>query len=79
LLDPSKVIPLIEYLENFNIETRPLWKPMHLQPFYKDFIFFGNETSDSLFNHGLCLPSDSKLLSDDITFVINKVNEFFIL
>jgi dTDP-4-amino-4,6-dideoxygalactose transaminase len=79
LMDPSKVIPLIEYLEKFNIETRPLWKPMHLQPFYKNFAFIGNETSDSLFNHGLCLPSDSKLFSDDITFVINKVNEFFFL
>lgn len=73
----NKVIPLIEYLEKFNIETRPLWKPMHLQPFFQKYIFIGNKKSDDLFNCGLCLPSDSKLLDDDIEFVIKKVNEFF--
>jgi dTDP-4-amino-4,6-dideoxygalactose transaminase len=77
LSDSLKVIPLIEYLEKFNIETRPLWKPMHLQPFYEKYNFIGNQTSDNLFNHGLCLPSDSKLLTLDIEFVIKKVNEFF--
>jgi dTDP-4-amino-4,6-dideoxygalactose transaminase len=75
--DPIKVVPLIEYLELFNIETRPLWKPMHLQPFYENYDFVGNKTSDNLFNHGLCLPSDSKLLNEDIEYVIKKVNLFF--
>jgi dTDP-4-amino-4,6-dideoxygalactose transaminase len=75
--DSNKVIPLIEYLEKFNIETRPLWKPMHLQPFYQDYKFVGDKTSNRLFNQGLCLPSDSKLLYEDIRFVISKVNEFF--
>jgi dTDP-4-amino-4,6-dideoxygalactose transaminase len=79
LSDSNKVIPLIEQLEKFNIETRPLWKPMHLQPFYQEFKFFGNKTSDRLFIQGLCLPSDSKLLDEDIRFVISKVNEFFSL
>jgi dTDP-4-amino-4,6-dideoxygalactose transaminase len=73
----NQVIPLIEYLEKFNIETRPLWKPMHLQPIFRDYIFVGNMTSDRLFNQGICLPSDSKLLDVDIEFVISKVNEFF--
>ena len=76
LFDSNKVIPLIEHLEKFNIETRPLWKPMHLQPFYKNYDFIGDRTSDRLFNQGLCLPSDSKLLNDDIAFVIKKVNNF---
>ena len=77
LSDSKKVIPLIEYLEKFKIETRPLWKPMHLQPFFQAYKFVGDMTSDCLFNHGLCLPSDSKLLDKDIRFVISKVNEFF--
>jgi dTDP-4-amino-4,6-dideoxygalactose transaminase len=76
LNDSTKVIPLIEFLEKFNIETRPLWKPMHLQPFYKNYDFIGNRTSDRLFQHGLCLPSDTKLLDEDIKFVISKVKEF---
>ncbi len=76
LNDSTKVIPLIEFLEKFNIETRPLWKPMHLQPFYKNYDFIGNRTSDRLFNNGLCLPSDTKLLDEDINFVISKVKEF---
>ena len=77
LIDSNKVIPLIEFLELFNIETRPLWKPMHLQPFYQEYVFFGDKTSERLFNLGLCLPSDSKLLNIDIDFVIKKVNQFF--
>ena len=77
LADPNKVIPLIQYLEKFNIEARPLWKPMHLQPFFQKYEFFGNKVSENLFNRGLCLPSDSKLLDEDISFVINRVNEFF--
>ncbi len=77
LSQSNKVIPLIEYLEQFNIETRPLWKPMHLQPFYQSYDFLGDKTSDRLYNFGLCLPSDTKLLDIDISFVIKKVNEFF--
>jgi len=77
LSDSNKVIPLIEFLEQFNIETRPLWKPMHLQPFYENYDFIGDRTSDRLFNQGLCLPSDSKLINEDISFVISKVNYFF--
>jgi dTDP-4-amino-4,6-dideoxygalactose transaminase len=76
LTDSCKVIPLIEYLEQFNIESRPLWKPMHLQPFFSKYDFVGNKTSDRLFSQGLCLPSDSKLIDEDIFFVVNKVNEF---
>jgi dTDP-4-amino-4,6-dideoxygalactose transaminase len=49
---------------------------MHLQPFYKNYDFIGNRTSDRLFQHGLCLPSDTKLLDEDIKFVISKVKEF---
>lgn len=44
-----------------NIESRPLWKPMHLQPVFKDFPYYGNKVSENLFNDGLCLPSGSNL------------------
>jgi len=77
LNDKTRVIPLIEYLETFNIETRPLWKPMHLQPFYSNFDIIGDGTSERLFDHGICLPSDSKLTEEDIRFVSIKINDFF--
>jgi dTDP-4-amino-4,6-dideoxygalactose transaminase len=48
-----------------NIESRPLWKPMHLQPIFKDAPFFGDGTSEGLFNLGLCLPSGSNLTAVD--------------
>ncbi|MFM7431306.1 MAG: aminotransferase class I/II-fold pyridoxal phosphate-dependent enzyme [Flammeovirgaceae bacterium] len=53
-------------LEKENIESRPLWKPMHLQPVFKDAPSFTNGTSESLFEKGLCLPSGTVLLADDI-------------
>jgi dTDP-4-amino-4,6-dideoxygalactose transaminase len=49
------------FFENENIETRPLWKPMHLQPIFSDSIAFINGTSERLFDMGLCLPSGSNL------------------
>jgi dTDP-4-amino-4,6-dideoxygalactose transaminase len=52
-------------LEVENIEARPLWKPMHLQPIYRDAITYGGEVSSRLFDHGLCLPSGSALTDDD--------------
>lgn len=63
-------------LEKENIETRPLWKPMHLQPLYKDFPYYGQGVSDMLFNYGLCLPSGSNLVNSDrkrVSAAIEKV------
>ncbi len=51
--------------ENENIETRPLWKPMHLQPIFKDALYFGTTVCDTLFENGLCLPSGSNLTDAD--------------
>lgn len=53
-------------LEKRDIESRPLWKPMHMQPIFKDAPFYGNETSENLFNRGLCLPSGSNLSQTDL-------------
>ena len=54
-----------QHLEKENIETRPLWKPMHLQPVFKDYPAYVNGTSEKLFRNGLCLPSGSNLSSSD--------------
>ena len=48
-----------------NIESRPLWKPMHLQPVFKDAIHYGGGVSDNLFTNGLCLPSGSNLTEEE--------------
>ncbi|MGN6296355.1 MAG: DegT/DnrJ/EryC1/StrS family aminotransferase [Ginsengibacter sp.] len=56
-----------------NIESRPLWKPMHLQPVFKDFPYYGNGISEKLFENGLCLPSGSNLSDEDLTRVVERV------
>ena len=52
-------------LEDEDIESRPLWKPMHLQPVFRDAPAYGGDVSAKLFEHGLCLPSGSALADDD--------------
>lgn len=53
-----------------DIESRPLWKPMHLQPIFKDFPNYCDGTSEDLFERGLCLPSGSNLLKDDLERIV---------
>lgn len=60
-------------LEKENIECRPLWKPMHLQPIFMDFMFYGNGVSEELFNYGLCLPSGSNLTKVELDRVTNSI------
>lgn len=57
-------------LQNYNVETRPLWKPMHMQPIFEEFPQYINGVSESLFNVGLCLPSGSDLAKEDLDRVI---------
>jgi dTDP-4-amino-4,6-dideoxygalactose transaminase len=64
-------------LESVNIESRPLWKPMHLQPVFKDAPFYGDGTSYNLFKQGLCLPSGSNLTENEFHRVIKKVLSLF--
>ena len=63
-------------MENANIETRPLWKPMHLQPVFADSPFYGDGVSEFLFENGLCLPSGSILSDEDVYRVINVFLSF---
>ncbi|MBL0356310.1 MAG: aminotransferase class I/II-fold pyridoxal phosphate-dependent enzyme [Chitinophagaceae bacterium] len=64
-------------LDAENIESRPLWKPMHLQPVFKAYPFFGDGTSGVLFENGLCLPSGSNLAERDLVRVIDKIRSLF--
>ena len=65
-------------LEKENIESRPLWKPMHQQPVFKDAPSYLNGVSDELFERGLCLPSGSNLTDVELDRVISAVNTYFV-
>lgn len=60
-----------------NIEARPLWKPMHLQPIFQDYPFFGDGTSSRLFDIGLCLPSGSNLENKDFSRIFESLDRVF--
>lgn len=62
-------------LEEHNIESRPLWKPMHLQPVFADCPFYGNGTSARLFDQGLCLPSGSNLVDADFSRIFEVLTQ----
>ncbi len=59
-------IDIMEALEGENIESRPIWKPMHLQPFFEKYDFIGTGISEKLFENGVCLPSDTKMTDEDL-------------
>jgi dTDP-4-amino-4,6-dideoxygalactose transaminase len=82
LVDPSQTNGITredirKHLEKDNIESRPLWKPMHLQPVFADAPYFGGTIAANLFEQGLCLPSGSNLLHEDLGRVVNKLKELF--
>ena len=64
-------------LEKDNIETRPLWKPMHQQPIFKDTPRYLNGVSDDLFERGLCLPSGSNLPENELNRVVSIIKSYF--
>lgn len=64
-------------LEASNIESRPLWKPMHLQPIFKMYPYYGSNVAESLFEKGLCLPSGSNLTNEDKKRIAQVVTAFF--
>ena len=65
------------HLEKDNIECRPLWKPMHLQPVFKDCKYYVNGISEDLFNRGICLPSGTNMTKKDLERVVNKIKELY--
>lgn len=66
----------LAFLED-NIESRPLWKPMHLQPVFADAPYYGTDISEKLFNDGLCLPSGSNLTDEERTRIKSVIIQFF--
>ncbi|GAB3535601.1 aminotransferase class I/II-fold pyridoxal phosphate-dependent enzyme [Pontibacter brevis] len=62
-------------LEKENIESRPLWKPMHLQPVFENTPFYGDGTSERLFNKGLCLPSGSNLTDEELQRIVQQIQQ----
>lgn len=85
LNENSKVKPLdiILALEKENIESRPIWKPMHIQPYYKEYNFYSHNdeeeisVSEDIFNRGVCLPSDTKMINEEQKKVINIIKGLF--
>lgn len=71
----GNLLPLIEKLSAANIETRPLWKPMHLQPIYKDAPAYTNGVSERLFSCGLCLPSGPYVKEAEIEYIVKTIVE----
>ena len=70
-------IDIIEALEAENIESRPIWKPMHLQPYYKGRDFIGSGVSDGIFENGVCLPSDTKMTDEDLERVCGIIRNLW--
>lgn len=69
-------LDIIIALEKENIESRPLWKPMHLQPFFKKYDFITNSNfvvSERLFEDGICLPSDTKMTEKDLERIVRVI------
>jgi len=71
-------VDIIEALGKENIEARPVWKPMHLQPFFADCDFVGTDVGEKLFENGVCLPSDSKMSDADLQRVVNTIRSLFV-
>ena len=72
-INHDKIEDIIRSFSEENIEVRPIWKPMHLQPVFEDALFYYNDQkpiSASLFEHGLCLPSGSDLSKNDLNRII---------
>ena len=65
------------YLESLNIESRPLWKPMHLQPVFRSSKSYTNNTSSDLFQRGLCLPSGTNMSDEEINRVVLAVKKLY--
>ncbi|PEU59994.1 aminotransferase DegT [Priestia megaterium] len=70
-------LDVMEALEKENIESRPVWKPMHMQPFFEKYDYVGNGTAEKLFENGVCLPSDTKMTSGDLERVVSIIKKLW--
>lgn len=72
-----KPLNIMEALEKENIESRPIWKPMHMQPFFAEFDYIGGDVSQKLFENGVCLPSDTKMTDEDIERIVEIIKKLW--
>ena len=77
-VDPEKIV--VHMNENHNVETRPAWKPMHLQPVFQSCMYFshnddGSMLCEEMYKHGLCLPSGEALTYEDQVRIVNAIKE----
>lgn len=70
-------IDVMEELEKANIESRPVWKPMHMQPFFEKYDYIGADVSEKLFKNGICLPSDTKMTDEDLERVVKIIKRLW--
>lgn len=68
---------LRQFMLDAGVETRRLWRPMHMQPIFADAPYYGGTTCETLFDRGLCLPSGSGLKEEELRYVADKIKEFF--
>ncbi|MEK0398726.1 DegT/DnrJ/EryC1/StrS family aminotransferase [Tetragenococcus halophilus] len=73
LKNEDSPLGLIKSLEQANIESRPIWKPMHLQPVFSKYDFVGTGISETIFETGLCLPSDTKLTDKELNKICDVI------
>ncbi|MGP4060970.1 DegT/DnrJ/EryC1/StrS family aminotransferase [Halobacillus sp. H74] len=71
----GKVRPfeIIEALEKENIEARPIWKPMHKQPYFSEYAYVGKNVAEKLFENGVCLPSDTKISDNGLKKIVEII------
>ena len=72
-----KPLDIMKALEKENIESRPIWKPMHMQPFFEKYDYIGEDVGQEIFESGVCLPSDTKMADEDLGRVCSIVRGLF--
>ncbi len=69
-------IDIIKFLDSKNVESRRLWKPLHLHKAYSQAPFYGSTVAKNIHARGLCLPSGTSLTSEDLYFIVDQINSF---
>lgn len=77
LNDKVRPLDIITTLEKENIESRPVWKPMHIQPVFEKYDYVGENVAEELFENGVCLPSDTKMTDSDLERVCRLIKNLW--
>ena len=73
---PDQIKKFIEFMANANIETRRVWRPLHVQPFLSSYQFFGDGVVNELYQSGVCLPSGDGMTDEELQTVIDTIKSF---